>query len=443
TSVFMNDPRAATVQTDAASSLFAHDRFSEAVVLAEEIPQIWTDAEPSLVASSLKITGHSRFELGQFHQAESAYKTLLDTGVLTDSSEVDSINERLMASIYKQAEATEALGEVDAAIGHFLRIAEVNAGSTLAQQGLFDAVAVLESQDRLAAAALLLDRFRDSYPDHLLGNDAPIRLASMYERSEQWPLAAQELLIIAETDVQPELKAQSLYRAAEIYLQLDDVDLALEHFRTYAHTYPAPAEVALEAMNHMDLLYQRVDDQEKRRFWLNRKIALHKEMGRGATQRATYLAAEAQFVFAEDERNAFEAIALTNPLKKSLKTKQTALKRTLSAYEKATDYKVETFSTASTYRIANLYSNLASAVMASERPQKLSALEMEQYEILLEEQAFPFEEQAIELHEINMRRSWEGVYDEWVQLSFTALRHLMPARFDKDETEVAYVRSIH
>ena len=81
--------------------------------------------------------------------------------------------------------------------------------------------------------------------------------------------------------------------------------------------------------------------------------------------------------------------------------------------------------------------------MASERPQKLSALEMEQYEILLEEQAFPFEEQAIELHEINMRRSWEGVYDEWVQLSFTALRHLMPARFDKDETEVAYVRSIH
>jgi hypothetical protein len=62
--------------------------------------------------------------------------------------------------------------------------------------------------------------------------------------------------------------------------------------------------------------------------------------------------------------------------------------------------------------------------------------------VLLEEQAYPFEEQAIQIHEVNLRRSWEGVFDDWVQKSFGALRELMPGRFDKRETQVAYVEAI-
>ena len=53
--------------------------------------------------------------------------------------------------------------------------------------------------------------------------------------------------------------------------------------------------------------------------------------------------------------------------------------------------------------------------MASERPKKLSKVELEQYNVLLEEQAFPFEEKATELHEVNARRAASGVYDKWVQ----------------------------
>jgi hypothetical protein len=81
--------------------------------------------------------------------------------------------------------------------------------------------------------------------------------------------------------------------------------------------------------------------------------------------------------------------------------------------------------------------------MESDRPDNLNELELEQYEILLEEQAFPFEEQAISLHEINMRRSWDGIYDDWVKQSFAELKRLMPARFDKQEIDVAYVETIH
>jgi cellulose synthase operon protein C len=62
--------------------------------------------------------------------------------------------------------------------------------------------------------------------------------------------------------------------------------------------------------------------------------------------------------------------------------------------------------------------------------------------VLLEEQAFPFEEKAIKLHELNTARAKEGIYDEWVQKSFTALAQLNPGRYAKVEISEQQVDSI-
>ena len=71
--------------------------------------------------------------------------------------------------------------------------------------------------------------------------------------------------------------------------------------------------------------------------------------------------------------------------------------------------------------------------MESERPAGLSADELDNTTILLEEQAFPFEEKAIEMYEANASRAAIGVYDEWVAASFEQLAILMPARYAKFE----------
>jgi hypothetical protein len=72
----------------------------------------------------------------------------------------------------------------------------------------------------------------------------------------------------------------------------------------------------------------------------------------------------------------------------------------------------------------------------------MGAEELEQYDILLEEQAFPFEEKAIEIHEANAARAREDVYDEWVQKSFDALARLKPARYAKAEIGAEFVREM-
>ena len=71
--------------------------------------------------------------------------------------------------------------------------------------------------------------------------------------------------------------------------------------------------------------------------------------------------------------------------------------------------------------------------MKSERLKGLSVLEAEQYDILLEEQAYPFEENAIAVYEQNTMRSWQGIYDNWVKYSFQDLTKLLPARYNKPE----------
>jgi hypothetical protein len=105
----------------------------------------------------------------------------------------------------------------------------------------------------------------------------------------------------------------------------------------------------------------------------------------------------------------------------------------MGGYKKAADYQVAEVTTAATYEMAELYRTLAHDVMNSERPKTLKGEELEEYNSLLEEQVFPFEEEAIKAHEINTVRAKDGVYDEWVQKSFKVLAELKPARYGKTE----------
>ena len=121
------------------------------------------------------------------------------------------------------------------------------------------------------------------------------------------------------------------------------------------------------------------------------------------------------------------------PLQDSLAAKRARMEDALDAYGRAADYGVEDVTTAATYEIAELYHQLSRDLFESERPPELNAAELSQYDILLEEQAFPFEEEAISVHEVNAARTVDGIYDEWVKKSIDALAELMPVRYAKHE----------
>ena len=99
--------------------------------------------------------------------------------------------------------------------------------------------------------------------------------------------------------------------------------------------------------------------------------------------------------------------------------------------------------TAATFRLGEVYETFSSDLLDSDRPAALQDDALEQYELLLEEQAFPFEEKAIELYKANASRAPEGVYDEWVVKSFDRLAGLMPARYAKKERSEDVITALY
>jgi hypothetical protein len=77
--------------------------------------------------------------------------------------------------------------------------------------------------------------------------------------------------------------------------------------------------------------------------------------------------------------------------------------------------------------------------MASERPKGLDEEQLEEYQLLLEEQAFPFEEKAIDIHLANFRRIPTGTYDEPTRKSLQVLGEMMPFRYARAESSDPYV----
>jgi hypothetical protein len=80
--------------------------------------------------------------------------------------------------------------------------------------------------------------------------------------------------------------------------------------------------------------------------------------------------------------------------------------------------------------------------MDSERPDGLSELELEQYNLALEDQAYPFEEKAIDVHEKNIELLSIGVYNKWIDKSIAKLAVLMPARYAKAEEQNTFIKSL-
>ena len=437
--LFPTAPHAAEMQADAAHALFERREYAEATQLAASLLQ-HGDALPKRTAfTATMIVAQADFDAQRFSDAESNYRKAL---ALTDgeAKETASIRARLVASIYKQAEADDKRGDVDAAVHDYLRIAADDPRSDVAAQGQFDAVAAYESAQRWGDAADLLEASRTRYPNKSPASDLDRRLADLYEKANRPGAAAVAFDRVAAANNGTEVGRAALYHAGELYANADP-QRAADCFRRYVAAYPTPVDQTLEAAHRLQEFTVRAGDTAERDRWLHKQVDLVDASG-ASSDRAHYLAAAAQFEVAEATRRDFDAIGWSGDLKKSLARKQQALKQTVAAYEKAASYGVSEFATASTYRTADTYAALARELIDSPRPANLTDLEREQYDVLIEEQASPIEQLAISIHEINVHRSWNGEYDAWVERSLAALRTLYPARYARVGVDVVIAETL-
>lgn len=429
------------VLAKAAQALFALNKFNKA---ADVALMVLADSSSNIKQLSVAhlIKGHSHFDLQQFVLAEQSYMKAIDTKQLK-KKEMANVKEKLAASIYKQAVAFVEQDQLESAVKQFMRVGKVVPSSPIRITAHYDAAAYLMKKKQWEKAEELLISFREDFPKDKLAKDIPSKLIIAYENMEKWKKAAYELQNIWRFSKDKKEQRIALYQAAEYYEKAEDVDNAMLMLKRYAHNYPKPFNAQLESINKLEALYLIKGLHEKRRYWLDKLIAADAKAGKERTDRSKFLAAKASFELADYERQDYAKIALTLPLQKSLGKKKVALKKTLDAYQRTAKMEVQEFTTAATFQIAEIYGQLSRDLMASQRPSGLDELELEEYEYLLEDQAFPFEEAAINIHETNIKRSWDGLYDDWISQSIGALSKLMPARYAKEEMSFDVIAEIH
>jgi hypothetical protein len=92
--------------------------------------------------------------------------------------------------------------------------------------------------------------------------------------------------------------------------------------------------------------------------------------------------------------------------------------------------------------MAEVYGEFSRALLESERPSDLGPADRQEYEEVLEEEAYPFEEQAIEVHLKNLELMSAGVFNVWIEKSLSRLAVVMPGRYAKFEESSGLIESV-
>lgn len=425
---YPQDPRAHQIALRAAEQAFHGEKYKTTIELADL----------ALTADSQKDSGYvnelranAYYRLDEYETAETIYRQLILTSNQVPKKQRE-YRDNLALSIYRQGEQARDNNDIPRSIYHFERISASAPESKIAATGLFDGIALHMQSSQWAPAIASIERFQRLYPDHELRSEVSRKLSVAYLNSDQGVKAAQEFEKLASIESDREVKAAAQWKAAELYEQKNQIGSAIQAYQKYAANYQKPYPQMLEAMHRIAMLHQQQGSSPLSHNWQKKIIeADEKALNNVRSDQSRYITSLAYLTLARHEKSRFDGIKLKLPLKTSLRNKKSVMQSSVKLFGKASLNKNYDITTEATYSIAKIYQDFSQALLASDRPANLNEDELDQYEILLEDQAFPFEDKSIEFFEINLSRIKDGLYNDWIQMSHRELINLFPVRYDR------------
>jgi cellulose synthase operon protein C len=432
---FPQDNRVGSVTTNAAEALLKLGDAERAITVARQA--LAGPTTPAEQRTAWTVIAVSAFDRNQFAEAEQAFGQAIDRAG-SGSREAGDLAERRAVAIYKQGDAARSSGRMRDAIGHFERLATLAPQPAMRAAAQFDVATALIGLKDWAAATASLEDFRRRHPTHQLQADVPAKLALAYTEQKRWAAASGEYDRIAVAAADPAIRRSAQWQVADLQEKAvaDGTGArrnVIAAYERYLAAWPAPLEAATEARWKLVQLTRADGQAAKSQQWIKTLRSTELAGGAARTPRTKALSSLAAIELAQPLREAYDKVRLVEPLARNLKEKKTRMEAVLKAYADASADGAAEAVTAATFHTAALYQDFGKAMLGSQRPRNLKKVELEQYNVLLEEQAFPFEEKAIQLHETNARRTQQGLFDEWVKKSLASLATLKPVRWAKTE----------
>lgn len=436
-----SDPRASAIAAVAAQEAYRNEMYGEAIAIAEMLPSNVTGDRNAMLVVTTK--AHAYFKAKRYADAEEAYQAVLQLPQV-DAKMRQDIEENLALSIYNQAVAAKAAQNTALAMRHYVRVSDTLPQSSVAAPALFEAATLAYDAKLWPQAVGHFEAFRARYPAHKLTRDVAIKLSSAYLQTNQQGEAASELVRLARTDNDQEYKMAALWKAAGLYETAKDYERAIKSYAEYAAAYPRPYPQYVESLQRLIVLHEQrgqaaqADQRRQQLLDSDRRAAASLK-----TERTNYLSSLAALSLAKAEHARYAAIKLNLPLERSLRRKKDALQKALNLYGIATSYGVLDTVSEATHGIGEIYYTFSRDLLASERPKGMSKIEQEQYTVLLEDQAFPFEDNAIKFYEKNLLHAKQTAVDRWMRDSHARLKELFPARYDRNLMVESYINVLH
>lgn len=428
---FESDKRVLSVRATTSERLFKLERYDEAVHQAKLIIAKGDGISDKEFVSAHMIIGHVAFDKEDFVAAERSYNLVLSKKI--DRRLSVDIKRKLSVSSFKIAERLRMRGDTDSAAAAFVKASNVSSDKVIRSRALFDAAVVYVNSDQWQKALPLLEKYYRTDKD---GENVQSVLENMiraYQTIKNPLKAADTMLLLAERPLSVGRKRELFWEASQIYKSEDRLNLSVSALNKYIKTYSSPTSQSIEAQYEVALIQHRQNKIRERDRSYQKILRSAKGKVIKDIERVRTIASEAAFVLAEKKFSAYQKLSLTLPLKRSLSKKKKAMDDALKAYEQVSSFAIADYTTAATHRVAQIYADLGRSVMSSARPKGLNSEELEMYSLQLEEQAFPFEEKAIEIFEVNARRLGDGIYDDWIGKSLGALAQMNPARYARQE----------
>jgi tetratricopeptide (TPR) repeat protein len=429
---FPDHAQAAPVLGAAADDMYEMKEYGAAIEAAQRVIDTYPAADAGIRRSAWIVVAHGSFELADYPRAEHGYGQVLAVTPAGDEGRA-ALVDNLAASIYRQGELANDAQDYRAAAGHFLRIRSAAPTSSIRAGAEYDAGAALMKLEDWTSAVEVLEAFRSTFPQHKLQLEAAKQIAYAYRQNGQLSRAAGEYDRIASQSEDPALRGEALLVAGDLYAQSNIRDRALDAYIRYVNDFPKPVDTAVETRSKIAEMYKAAHDESLYHQELKAIVRIDAQAGPERTSRTRTLAARSALVLAEKLYRDFAVVKLRQPFETSLQDKQQHMDGTIEALDRLVEYELADITAAATYYIAETYFNFSRSLVESERPSDLKSADLEAFEMALDEEAFPFEEKAIGVHEKNLELLQAGILNEWTEKSLGRLAELMPGRYAKKE----------
>lgn len=433
--------KAAIVLGAAADDLYDMKDYEEALEASQKLIKDFPGADGETVKSAWIITAHANYELELYSEAEAAYMKVLAL-LSTEDKNWHGFIDNLAAAIYKQGEEANAARNYQAAAYHFLRISRMAPLSKIRASAEYDGAAALVQLKKWPEAAAVLTGFRTLFPGHQLQPEVTRQLAFIYREDGRLSLAAGEYEQVEKEFRDEEVRKGALVLAADLHQQSGNKQQAMAVYQRYVGFFPEPVEINLEMRHKIAEILKGENDGKSYLSELQEMVRIEAAAKDGRTPRTRYLAGTAALVLAEKTYDQFRDVRLVMPFEPNLRRKKELMKETTQAFNQLMDYEVGEVTAAATFYLAEIYANFSRSLLDSERPTDLDAPELQEFELAIEEQAYPFEEKAITIHEKNMELISLGIYNLWIDKSLGRLAKFVPVRYDKPEIPTVMVASL-